>query len=256
MERFLAQAVDSSHFISCDIAASDRFAFRRFLDETREKSQGGTTIVLVRESPWSPAWIQEATTLSKGRTRFTSVVFLADPAAAWGLASDRAVLEPMIADRRLNSISLQPWHRAALNSWLGDCSIGSNALEEEKKISAATGRWPFLLEQFRGLIVTGGLNWQAALENLRGQLNDPSARAGYLEAFGLKQGVPAKVLKAMVDLGGAASMDVLTGLVDGVSKPEIEAAFYWADRLTLIQPVTSGEWAVDPVVQDLLKADG
>jgi hypothetical protein len=257
VDRFVAQAVDSTHFITCEIAASDRFTFRKFLEETREKSQGGTTIILVRNSPWTAAWIQEATTMSKGRTRFTSVVFLADPAAAWGLASDRAVIEPMIADRRLSSISLQPWHRAALNSWLGDCSIGSNALEEEKKISAATGSWPFLLEQFRGLIVTGGMNWQAALENLRDQLNDSGLRPAYLEAFGLKLALPAKVLKAMVDLGGAASMEVLTGLVDGVSRQECEAAFYWADRLTLIQPgLTSGEWVVDPVVQDLLKAQG
>jgi hypothetical protein len=88
-------------------------------------------------------------------------------------------------------------------------------------------------------------------------LNDPGLRPTYLEAFGLKQALPGKVLKAMVDLGGAASMEVLTGLVDGVSRQECEAAFYWADRLTLIQPgLTSGEWVIDPVVQDLLKADG
>jgi hypothetical protein len=210
----------------------------------------------VRNSPWTTAWIQEATTMAKGRTRFTSVVFLADPAAAWGLISDRTIIEPMIADRSLNSISLQPWHRAALNGWLGDCSIGSNALEEEKKISAATGGWPFLLDQFRSLINTGNMSWQAALENVVAQLKDASARPSYLEAFGLKQEVPVKVLKAIVDLDGTASQEVLTGLVDGVSKPEIEAAFYWADRLNLIQPgQQTGDWVVDPVVQELLRQD-
>lgn len=256
VERFLAQAVDSSHYVTCDIAVSDRFVFRKFLEEIREKGQSGTTLAIVRNSPWTTAWIQEATTMSKGRSRFTSVVFMADPAATWGLSSDRATIDPMISDRRLNSMSLQPWHRAALNAWLGDCTIGSNALDEEKEISAATGGWPFLLEQFRSLISSGNMNWQAALASLRAQLKDATARSSYLEAFGLKQVVPVKVLKAIVELGGSASQEVLAGLVEGVSKPEIEAAFYWADRLNLIQPGRqSGEWVVDPVVLELLKQD-
>jgi len=254
VERFLAQAVDPSHYVTCDIAVSDRFAFRKFLENVREKAQSGTTLVIVRSSPWTTAWIQEATTTSKRRTRFTSVVFLADPATTWGLIPDRSTIESMVADRRLNSLSLQPWHRAALNSWLGDCSIGSNALDEERKITARTGRWPFLLDQFRSLIVTGNMSWQSALANLCGQLNDTGARASYMEAFGLKEEAPLKVLKAIVDLGGSASQEVLSGLVEGVSKPVIEAAFYWADRLNLIQPgQQSGEWVVDPVVQELLE---
>jgi hypothetical protein len=160
----------------------------------------------------------------------------------------------MVVERRLNSISLQPWHRAALNAWLGDCTIGSNALDEERKITGATGRWPFLLEQFRSLIVTGNMSWQTALDSLRRQLNDAAARNSYLEAFGLKQEAPLKVLKSVVDLGGTASPEVLAGLIEGVSKPVIEAAFYWADRLNLIQPgQQSGEWTVDPVVHELLK---
>ena len=256
VERFLAQAVASSHYVTCDIAVSDRFAFRKFLEEVRERGQSGTTLVVVRYCPWTTTWIQEATTIAKGRTRFTSIVFLADPAAAWGLIADRAIIEPMVADRRLNSVSLYPWHRAALNAWLGDCSIGSNALDEEKQISRATGRWPFLLEQFRGMISNGNMNWQAALENLSAELKSAPARSSYLDAFGLKQEIPVKVLKAIVDLGGTASPDVLTGLVYGVSKLEIEAAFYWADRLNLIQPGRlGGEWIVDPIVQRLLGED-
>ena len=75
-----------------------------------------------------------------------------------------------------------------------------------------------------------------------------------MEAFGLKQEAPLKVLKSVVDLGGSASPEVLTGLIEGMSKPVIEAAFYWADRLNLIQPgQQSGEWTVDPVVHELLK---
>jgi hypothetical protein len=75
-----------------------------------------------------------------------------------------------------------------------------------------------------------------------------------MEAFGLKQEAPLKVLKAIVDLDGSASQEVLSGLIEGVSKPVVEAAFYWADRLNLIQPgEQSGEWVVDPVVQELLK---
>ena len=254
VERFLAQAVDSSHYVTCDIAGSDRFAFRKFLEDVRERAQSGTTLVVVRSSPWTTAWIQEATTMSKGRTRFTSVVFLADPAATWGLIPDRSTIESMVADRRLSSLSLQPWHRAALNAWLGDCTIGSNALDEERKITATTGRWPILLEQFRGLIVTGNMSWQSALDDLCRQLNDVGARNSYMEAFGLKQEAPLKVLKSVVDLGGSASPEVLTGLIEGMSKPVIEAAFYWADRLNLIQPgQQSGEWTVDPVVHELLK---
>ncbi|WP_157467024.1 AAA family ATPase [Edaphobacter aggregans] len=254
VERFLAQAVDSSHYVTCDIAVSDRFAFKKFLENVREKAQSGTTLVIVRSSPWTTAWIQEATTMSEGRTRFTSVVFLADPATTWGIVLDRSTIECMVADRRLNSLSLQPWHRAALNSWLGDCSIGSNAVDEEKKISAITGRWPFLLDQFRSLIVAGNMSWQSALEDLCRQLNDRGARTSYMEAFGLKHEAPLKVLKAIVDLDGSASQEVLSGLVEGVSKPMIEAAFYWADRLNLIQPgQQSGEWVVDAVVQGLLK---
>jgi hypothetical protein len=254
VERFLAQSVDSSHYVTCDLAVSDRFAFKRFLENVREKAQSGTTLVIVRSSPWTTAWIQEATTMSGGRTRFTSVVFLADPATTWGIISDRSTIESMVADRRLNCVSLQPWHRAALNSWLGDCSIGSNAIDEEKKISATTGRWPFLLDQFRSLIVTGNMSWQSALAKLCRQLNDTGARTSYMEAFGLKQEAPLKVLKAIVDLDGSASQEVLSGLIEGVSKPVVEAAFYWADRLNLIQPgEQSGEWVVDPVVQELLK---
>lgn len=189
-----------------------------------------------------------------GRSRFTSVVFLADPSATWGLIPDRSVIDSMVADRRLNSLSLQPWHRAALNSWLGDCSIGSNALDEEKKIAETTGRWPFLLEEFRSLTVTGNMSWQAALATLRTQLNDPVARTTYMETFGLKKDAPLKILKAIVALGGSADQEVLLGIVEGVSKPEIEAAFYWADRLNLIQPgPQTGEWVVDPVVQELLR---
>lgn len=254
VEYFLAQSVPSSHYVTCDIAISDRFAFRKFLENVREKAQGGTTLIIVRSSPWTTAWIQEATTMSKGRTRFTSVVFLADPATTWGLNPDRSTIESMVADRRLNSLSLQPWHRAALNSWLGDCTIGSNALDEEKKITATTGGWPLLLDHFRSLIVTGNMSWQSALANLCGQLNDTRVRTRYIEAFGLNEEAPSKVLKAIVDLGGSASQEVLSDLVDGVPKHVIEAAFYWADKLNLIQPgQQSGEWVVDPIVQALLK---
>jgi hypothetical protein len=251
---FLAQEIDPSHYVTCNLSVSDRFAFRKFLENVREKAQSGTTLVIVRSSPWSTAWIEEATTFSKGRTRFTSVAFLADPAATWGLIPDRPAIESMIADRRLNIISLQPWHRSALNSWLGDCSIGSNALDEERRITATTGSWPFFLDQFRNLIVTGNMSWQSALEQLCGQLNSTRERTTYMEAFGLNEEVPREVLKAIVDLGGSASQEVLCDLVEGLPKSEIEAAFYWADRLNLIQPgQQGGEWVVDPVVQVLLK---
>jgi hypothetical protein len=118
VERFLVQAVDSNHYVTCDLTVSDRFAFRKFLESVREKAESGTTLVIVRSSPWTTAWIQEATAMSKGRTRFTSVIFLADPAATWGFIPDRAVIESIVADRRLNSMSLQPPRPLPVNTLL------------------------------------------------------------------------------------------------------------------------------------------
>lgn len=252
LDHFLAQSFDSTHLVACDVHEPDRHQFRKYLDVVRAKAQNGTTLLLVRRNPWTADWIEEALAAPKGRTRFTSVVFVADPETAWSLSQHRSMLETLIASRRINTISLQPWHPSVLWRWLGDCGIGSNALEEQEEIGARTGRWPKLLEDFRGAIVSGGLTWKAALEEISKRLEDGANLEMYREAFGLDVAVPAKVLEEMAALGGQVLINDLAELLNADPRGQIGDVFYWADRLGLIQPAPRGEWLLDTTVCKLL----
>jgi hypothetical protein len=252
VEHFLSQAFESTHFKTCDLAVSDRHAFHKYLEEVRAQIQIGTTLVFVRHSPWTAAWIEEAVAMSKGRTRFTSIVFLADPEATWRLIQDRPVLEPLVADRKVNTISLQPWHSNVLWEWLGDCGIGSNAVDEQKEIGARTGRWPLILQDFRAAIVSGGKGWKAAIEEISDRVRHDPYRSAYLDAFGLNVPVPRTVLSEMASLGCPVLIDDLAELIGNLSKVWISDAIYWADRLGLVQPAGGGEWQLDPIVKDVL----
>ncbi len=252
VERFLLQYSDSSHCLTCDLPMSDHAPFREYLEELRTKAQNGTTIVIVRNSPWSLQWVQEALALSKGRTRFTSVVFIADPGPAWGLIRDYDEIQSLVTARRLNRITLQPWHPSVLWQWLGDCSIGSNALDEQDEIGALTGPWPMVLELFHSQIQSG-MTWKAALNEIAGRLSDPANRAAFLKAFGLDVQAPDEVLAEMASLGGQVHLDDLAEIMNSIPKPLIEDVFRWADWLGLIQPADKGEWLLDPIVAKVLK---
>jgi hypothetical protein len=251
VEPFLAQSSDPSHLATCDLPGSDRHVFRKYLEDVRARAQNGTTIVVVRQSPWTIPWVHEALSLPKGRTRFTSVVFVADPETTWRLASERTALDPLLTARKVNAISLQPWHTSVLWQWLGDCGIGSNAIDEQKEIGAGTGRWPLILEEFRNAFVSGQ-PWKAALSQICLRLHDPVNRPAYLEAFGLNVSTPRIVLAEMAGLGGKVLPNDLAELLDPIPKTQIADTFYWADRLGLIQPAAGGEWVIDPIVGVIL----
>ena len=251
VEHFLMQSSDQSHYLTCDLPLSDTAAFRKYLEEVRAKAPNGTTLVVVRNSPWSLQWIQEALTLSKGRTRFTSVVFIADPEPAWGLIRDYAEIQSLVTSRRLTRITLQPWHSSVLWQWLGDCTIGSNALHEQEEIGSRTGRWPMVLDEFRSVILSG-MNWKSALNEVSGRLESVASRPAYLKAFGLDVQVPNLVLLEMASLGGQLHLDDLAEIINAMPKTLIEDVFHWADWLGLIQPAPKGEWSIDPVVGRIL----
>lgn len=253
---FLSQSSDPGGFSVCEIVSTDRHAFRTYLETIRAKRHSGTSLVIVQNSPWTTAWIEEALAIGKGRTRFTSVVFVADPAAAWGLVQDRATIESLISLRRITTISLQPWHSSVLWRWLGDCSIGSNTVDEQKEIGSRTGRWPMILDQFRSFIVSEGMNWKSALDRVTDLLESGAGRAATLDAFGLSVPVAKIVMQEVASLGGQVLMNDLFELLDTISKDQIANVFYWADHLGLIQPAPGGEWAVDPIVQKVLMCEG
>jgi hypothetical protein len=254
LEHFLAQSFESSHFERCQIVSADRIEFRKYLEHVRGKIAAGTTLIFVRQSPWTYAWIEEALSLSKTKTRFTSIVFVADPEAAWRLIPDRSILESQITSRRLNAISLQPWHPHFLSRWLGDCSIGSNGADEAKVIGALTGSWPLILEEFRAAINAETKPWKEALRTVASRIDSSDSNQRYQEAFGLNVPIPHKVLSEMAGYGGTMNVDDLAELLDSMTKQQVDEVIYWGDRLGLVQPAAGGEWALDDVAQKVLTA--
>jgi hypothetical protein len=139
---------------------------------------------------------------------------------------------------------------------LGDCGIGSNAVDEQEEIGARTGRWPGILEEFRNAIVSG-MSWKAALEKISARLHKgEEGRTLDLKAFGLNVPCPHAVLDEMASLGGQVSMSDLAELLDNVPKDIVRNVFHWADLLGLIQPAPGGEWAIDPIVSKVLVGEG
>ena len=256
VEHFVSQSFEPTHFNSCNIAVTDVGVFRKYLEDIRTKALPGTTVVLVRNSPWTLSWIQQALAIPKGRTRFTSIVFIADPETTWGLINDRATIKALSSAHRINTVSLQPWHPSVLWQWLGDCGIGSNAVDEQEGIGARTGRWPMILEEFRSAIASG-MSWKTALEKISARLhNGEETRVLYLKAFGLNVSCPHTVINEMASLGGQVSLSDLVEILGTVPKSMVENVFHWADLLGLIQPAPGGEWAIDPIVSRVLVGEG
>jgi hypothetical protein len=139
-----------------------------------------------------------------------------------------------------------------LSEWLGDCSIGSNAEDEQQVIGNCTGRWPLILQEFRTAIVSGGKPWKAALEEISGRLKDPSERDRYLAEFGLNVSVPHNVLSMMASLDCPVSVKSLGAFLEAMPEQDIEDVFHWADLLGLIHPVPDGEWQLDGIVKNVL----
>jgi len=252
VEDFLSEAFGSTYFRSSNLTNSDRHSFRSYLDGLRSTIQNGTTLVLDKQSPWTAAWIEEALAAAKGKTRFMSIVFLADPEAAWRLLQDRSVVDRLASNRKFNVTSLEPWDSSMLSEWLGDCSIGSNAEDEQQVIGNCTGRWPLILQEFRTAIVSGGKPWKAALEEISGRLKDPSERDRYLAEFGLNVSVPHNVLSMMASLDCPVSVKSLGAFLEAMPEQDIEDVFHWADLLGLIHPVPDGEWQLDGIVKNVL----
>jgi len=255
VSRFLLRSFGTAFSFTCGPELTDRYKFQARLAEIREQRKSGTTLVLVQGCPWTDSWIDEALDWSskKAVSKFSSVLFVADPSTTWTLMQSPEHLEELIRERVVNTLSLKPWHASVLWQWLGDCGIGSNAADEQELISRSTGNWPYLLMEFRRR-ASSASNWRTSIAEVSQSVAETADRSEYLSVFGVDLPEPSRILSDMAFLGGRSSVVDLSGILENLPEKLVNATICWADRLSLATPSSESEWQLDPIVAKLLTA--
>lgn len=251
LESFLSVANGPEYLISLS-SISDRTHFRRSLGQLRKREGHGTTIALVPPScPWCEEWIDDASEMIKqlrSKTSFVRVVFVADPNTLWQLLGTSRELPQTIP-----TINLAPWHDLALRQWLDDCNYPSDQ-NVRQQITAVTGNWPNLLQEFRLRSQANPHLWKRDLDELNSVIDDAVRRKQLLRDFGLLRTEVRTVLQDLA-LDEEASTEDLYGIVQGVPPEIIDRTLHWANLLCLISPNGVGYRRLDPLVKRLLLAE-
>ncbi|MDL5055387.1 RNA polymerase sigma factor RpoD [Oscillatoria laete-virens NRMC-F 0139] len=238
---------------------SDQADFTRRLQESsRNRKKDGTTLLVVSsQCNWSEAWVYEAiqkVTRLKKEDSFMRVVFIANPQKAWELVNQNPNRLYWLEER---AIPLKTWHDSALRHWLEDSNFPSDQRIREN-ITAVTGNWSTLLQDFYRLSQSDPLHWENSLQELKERLNDPGRARELVQLMGFDGSQPLRerVLRDLAVLEEASAEDLST-IVEGVSSTMVNRILHWADLLSLASPVGKKDdgkdyWSVDPVVKSIL----
>lgn len=241
---------------------ADRAGFKREIARVLAgRADGGATVVLVpTHVAWSEAWVadaQEVVHNLRSRTAWARVVFVAEPTTLWQiLRSDHDDAGSQLV-AGVSTLSLRPWHDNALRQWLEDCGFPATDPQQRAAISAVTGNWPWLLQEFYRATRADTRYAEHALRDLSQRLEHESLHADVVHQFELRVSEPLQVLRCIVEWAGNAPMeitDLIEVLQGQMTVERIHQSLRWADMLSLARPTTKGAWRVDPLLARLLMA--
>lgn len=235
---------------------------RRLQESSRNRKKDGTTLIVVSsQCNWSETWVNEAiqkVTRLKKEDSFMRVVFIAAPQKAWELVSQNPTRLDWLEEL---AIPLKTWHDSALRHWLEDSNFPSDQKIREK-ITAVTGNWSTLLQDFYRLSQSDPLHWEDSLQKLKERLDDlgRARELSQLMGFDGSQPLQEQVLHGLAVLEEASAEDLST-IVEGASSTMVNQILHWADLLSLASPVGKKDdgknyWSVDPVVKSILLRHG
>jgi RNA polymerase sigma factor (RpoD-like family) len=260
---FLESAVKKKEFFRYWDEISDQAEFTRRLQESsRNRKKDGTTLIVVSsQCNWSETWVNEAiqkVTRLKKDDSFMRVVFIANPQKAWELVNQNPTRLDWLEER---AMPLKTWHDSALRHWLEDSNFPSDQKIREK-ITAVTGNWSTLLQDFYRLSQSDPLHWEDSLQNLKERLDDPRRARELVQLMGFDNSQPLRerVLRDLAVLEEASAEDLMT-IIEDVSTTMVNQIFRWADLLSLASPIgkkSDGKdyWSVDPVVKSIFLGPG
>jgi RNA polymerase sigma factor (RpoD-like family) len=241
---------------------SDQTDFTRCLQESsRNRKEDGTTLIVVScQCNWSETWVNEAiqkVTRLKKEDSFMRVVFIADPQKAWQLVSQNSNGLGWLEEQ---AIPLKTWHDCALRHWLEDSNFPSDQKIREK-ITAVTGNWSTLLQDFYRLSQSEPLRWEDSLRKLEERLDDPGRARELAQSMGFDSSQPQReqVLEVLAVWGEASAEDLIDIIGEGTSTNLVNQILSWAELLSLASPLGKKDdgkdyWSVDPLVRRILKA--
>ncbi|WP_445301078.1 AAA family ATPase [Microcoleus sp. D2_18a_B4] len=239
---------------------SDRSDFSQRLTEisNRRKKDTTTLIVVSASTLWSKDWVDEAIQKIKRlkKEAFIQLVFVADPQKAWQLVIHNSI--GLDSFKELRFFSLKPWHDAALRHWLEDAKL-PRELEVRKKITAVTGNWSNLLQEFYQFAQANPHCWPNSLAELKNQFNKSDK---LINSMGFDGCEPQRklVMRTLAQWGEAAAVEELIEVLDDVSPEIVKQTLKWADLLSLVSHLGNQKqngkdyWQIDPVVGRLLES--
>ena len=240
---------------------SDRSDFSQRLTEisNRRKKDTTTLVVVSPTTPWSNDWVDDTIKKIKRLTKensFIQLVFVADPQKAWQLVIHNST--GFDCFKELRFFSLKPWHDAALRHWLEDVNLPSE-LEVRKKITAVTGNWSNLLQEFYQFSQANPHCWQDSLVELKNQFNKSDK---LINSMGFDGCEPQRklVMRTLAEWGEAAAVEELIEVLDDVSPEIVKQTLRWAEILSLVSHLGNLKqdgkdyWEIDSVVGCLLKS--
>jgi RNA polymerase sigma factor (sigma-70 family) len=240
---------------------SERSDFSQRLTEiiNRRKKDTTTLVVVSATTLWSKDWVDEAIKKIKRLTKensFIQLVFVAAPEKAWQLVIHNWTGFDSFKDLRF--FSLKPWHDSALRHWLEDVNLPSE-LEVRKKITAVTGNWSNLLQEFYQFSQANPHCWQDSLAELKNQFNNSDKLINSMGFDGCEPQIK-RVMRTLAQWGEAAAVEELIEFLDDVSPEFVKQTLRWAELLSLVSHLGNQKqdgkdyWQIDPVVGRLLES--
>jgi hypothetical protein len=235
-------------------------AFQGYLDQLRSRKRDGVTLLLVDPScEWDLDWVAAAVSrvrAFRSRSSFVRVCFVVEPERMWALMHDDSRFEAVVGGSDVETLTLGPWHDAAVRSWLDDQKVPASLLDGHlESIREITGNWPqFIYELESELQATAAANWASVFEELDQRWrDDPAVGSRRAEAFGLNsQGFPA-ILSVLSKVGRATSDEL--ALLEDADPDIVEQHLNVSMKQGMVRRESHGTWALDPIVGQLLIRD-
>jgi len=255
LEVFLIQRFSSPFFVkftgpsSCDM-------FKAQLDQLTKRHDDGITLVLVpSEVDWTWDWVEPALEKCQrltSRSSYVRIAFVANPSKAQSLVSIDPDFIQTSTQRKVDIISLHPWHESALRQWLTDSMFPFNQVRVWNDLRLDLGLWPMLLYKWYDECVVEPQRWRGRLDSIVSELNDSAMSNRWLGAFGLGSDPEAdRFFRTFGDIG-AASVEELSGLIDGFSDEDVKRLMTWAEMLAIGRRAVHGKLELDSVVNTIL----
>lgn len=244
----------SNYFVNLD-GTVDKMELENRLSKLGDREGHGTTAVFVPAlCPWSAGWVFEAVKKLKklkSKSSYVRVIFVADPVATWQLVSDETTKLEDLIDAGVTTLTLRPWHDAALRQWLDDLRFVSDRSMRDR-IFSETGNWPALLRRFfekdRAEVLLLNREMLQPLNNAAA----PSPANDLIELWGLDNPEALLVFRYL-STGESTVEDLARSLGD--AQPEvISKRLLWADHLGLATKLGDGYWRIDHAVSKFVNA--